>query len=168
MGFERAGVRRILLVNERGPEELAVSQIHPILPGYYCVPSTLMALTGAEPTAVVPVDRRHDRNASLTDNVAGVGLTAAEAVLAELGYAVRRYRKPDARALLRTWAERSKKYLGRNLLVCTAGGRKTPGHALVLRDGRIYDNHTPVGSAGPAHPFAVCVVDYVALVEKRT
>ena len=144
--------------------------IHPILNGYYCIPSALMALTGAEPTAVLlPAINRHDHNASsLTDNVAGVGLRAAEAVLAELGYAVRRYRKPDARALLRTWAERSKKYLGRNLLVCTAGGRKTPGHALVLRDGRIYDNHTPVGSAGPAHPFAVCVVDYVALVEKRT
>lgn len=142
--------------------------IHPILNGYFCVPSALMALTGAEPASVlIPAINRHDRNASLTDNVGAVGLRAAEAVLAELGYAARRYRKPDLRARLRTWAERSRRYPGRPIMVCTSGSNRTPGHCLVLQDGRVYDNHTPVGCAGADHPFARCLVDYVALVEPR-
>lgn len=35
------------------------------------------------------------------------------------------------------WAERSKRYSGWPLLVCTSP-RRSPGHCLVLQDGRIY------------------------------
>jgi hypothetical protein len=143
--------------------------VHPIPPGLFCVPSALCALTGQHPTAViVPAINRHDRNASLTDNVAGVHLTAAEAVLAELGYAVRKYRHGDLRARVSTWAERSLRYPGRPLLLATTGGRRSPGHALVVADGKIYDNHLPAGAAPRAHPFSNCLVDYAVLVEKRT
>lgn len=142
--------------------------LHPIPNGLYCVPSALAALTG-EPIEVVllPAINRHDRNAALLENVEGVHLRAAETVLTELGYACRPYKKLDVRARLRSWAERSKRYPGRNLLVATTGGRRSPGHALVVRDGRVYDNHVPLGCDGAKHPFGSCLVSYVVLVEKR-
>ncbi len=139
---------------------------HPIPAGLFCVPTAICALTGADPTTVVlPAINRHDRARALFGDVTGVNLErVAIPVLAELGYRTRRYTKSDLRARLTTWAERSKRYPGRPLLV-TTGGRRT-GHALVVEDGLVYDNHAPRGVPGTEHPFARCIVDYAALVER--
>ncbi len=140
--------------------------IHPIPNGLFCVPSAICALTGADAASVViPAINRVDRAASLLEPPAGVAVTTARAVLAELGYVTRRYKQADLRARLSTWATRSaQRYPGRTLLVTTSG---RPGHALVLEDGRIYDNHLPAGAAPTAHPFSHHLVDEVLLVEKR-
>ncbi len=140
--------------------------IHPIPNGLYCVPSAICALTGADAESVViPAINRAERAASLLEPPAGVALRAAQRVLGELGYVVRRYRHADVRARLHTWTARSReRYPGRALLVTTSG---KPGHAVVLQDGKVYDNHLPAGALPEAHPFQHHLVDYVALVEKR-
>ena len=147
--------------------------IHPIPQGYYCVPSALIALTGADPSSViVPAINRHSGDRSLLEAPAGVNVNrVAEAVLAELGYAVRRYRHDGAAgklaARVSTWATRSLRYPGRSILLTTRHSRREPGHALVVADGLIYDNHLPAGAAPMAHPFSAAIVDYAALVERR-
>lgn len=149
--------------------------VHPIPAGYYCVPSALIALTGADPlSVVVPAIARHSRAQDLLVPPAGVSIPVAEAVLRELGYEPRRYRGDAASgqlsARLFTWAERSQRWPGRALLVTTRGApsRGEPGHALVVCDGRIFDNHYPAGTAPRDHPYSGDVVDYAALVERRT
>ncbi len=139
--------------------------IHPIPDGLFCVPSAICAITGADPSSVViPAINRHDRAASLLEPPAGVAVTTARAVLAELGYVTRRYKHDDLRARLSTWAARSAtRYSGRTLFVTTSGRL---GHALVVEDGRIYDNHLPAGAAPRAHPFSHHLVDEVFLVER--
>lgn len=115
---------------------------------------------------MVPAINRAARELSILVPPAGVSLPVAEAALRELGYHVRRYRGEDLRARLFTWARRAaERYPGRTLLVTTSG---RPGHAVVVADGRVYDNHTPRGTAGRDHPFAHALVDYVALVERRS
>jgi len=150
-----------------------MSTIYPIPDGYFCVPSALIALTGASPDAViVPAINRHAKARDLLEAPAGVNVErVAEAVLAELGYTVRRYKR-DATAgklsaRVSTWASRSLRYPGRPVLITTRGDRKSPGHCLVVCDGQIYDNHIPAGAAPTEHPFSTAIVSYAALVEKR-
>ncbi len=140
--------------------------IYPIPDGLYCVPSAICALTGADAASVVvPAISRHTRAPDLLEPPAGVALRAARTVLAELGYRTRAYTRPDLSARLHTWATRSAtRYPGRTLLVTTSG---RPGHAVVVEDGKIYDNHLPAGAAPRAHPFSHHLVDQVLLVERR-
>lgn len=136
--------------------------LHPIPPGLWCVPAAIFALTGADPESVIhPAINRHDNARGLHDLVVGTRVaTTGAAVLAELGYRVRRYKGERMRARISTWAARSAaRYPGRALLVAVRG------HALVICDGRVYDTHTPHGASGAAHPFAGAVVVYAALVE---
>lgn len=143
-----------------------MATLHPILPGAWCVPSALQCLTGADYASVIhPALNRHGHARGLTDMVVGASMTATEATLRELGYAVRQT-TISARHQLRWWAARSAdRYPGRALLVATAG--RDP-HALVVQDGRVYDTFTPVGAPGADHPFARAQVRWCALVEKRT
>lgn len=90
-------------------------------------------------------------------------MSAATATLIEMGYDVRRYRHQDVHRLS-TWARKSvEKYAGRALLVCTKG---TP-HALVIKDGRVYDTFTPHGERVSVHPFAKDIVNWCALIERK-
>jgi len=138
--------------------------LFPIPPGYYCVPSAIAALTGADPESViVPAINRHARARSLLGAPAGVRMSVARAVLTELGCGVRPYRDGapagPLRAQVRTWAARSLRWSGRPVLIATAG------HALVVLDGRVHDNHAPLGAEPDAHPFGRSVVRDAMLVE---
>lgn len=139
-----------------------MATIHPIPPGYWCVPSAIIALTGEDGQSVVqPAINRHAKAYGLLDLVVGVSMPTARAVLEELGYRVRAYRGAKLRAHLATWARRSaERYPGRALLVATRD------HALVVSDGRVYDTFTPAGAAGARHPYARTTVVWAALVEK--
>jgi hypothetical protein len=145
--------------------------IHPIPPGYYCVPSALIALTGRDPASViVPALNRHGAGdgRSLLEAPAGVRMDVARRVLEELGFTVRRYRSDAASGKLSSrvsaWARRSERYPGRPLLISTSG---RDAHCLVVQDGQIYDNHVPVGAGPGRHPFRNATVDGAFLVEKR-
>ncbi len=141
--------------------------IHPIPPGLFCVPSAIVALTGADPVSVVvPAINRHSGyKLGLLDTPAGVRPSVFVKVLEELGYNVRQYKSDAASGRLRahvaTWTERSKKWPGRNVLVSTGG------HALVISDGTVYDSWMPHGVSGSEHPFAATTVKWAALVERR-
>lgn len=146
--------------------------VYHIPPGLYCVPSALCALTGADAASViVPAINRHSRERDLLEAPAGVRVAVARAVLEELGYVVRPFRF-DApcgplNARVATWARRTARWPGRAVFVTTRGGKKNPGHALVIADERVYDNHVAVGAGPDEHPFSRDVVSFAALVEKR-
>ncbi len=140
--------------------------IHPIPPGLFCVPSTLVALTGRDPVSViVPAINRHSHyRRGLHDTPAGVSIPVLTAVLEELGYRVRRYKTEavagQVRAHVATWAQRSReRWPGRAIILCTSD------HCLTLCDGIVYDNWEPRGVPGREHPYARTVVTWAALVE---
>lgn len=142
--------------------------IHPIPPNLWCVPSALVALTGAPWDSVIhPALNRHNPRSvktgdTLTGLVVGATTQAALATLAELGYTTRRYRGDNPHAQVCTWAARAAiKYPGRALLLFTTT------HALVAADGRVYDNHAPHGPPGAEHPYARTRVADAYLVEHR-
>lgn len=142
--------------------------IYPIPPGLWCVPSVLVALTGAPWDAVIhPALNRHNSRSAkagdtLTGLVTGATISAALATLDELGYTARRYRGAHPHALVASWAAKAAaRYPGRTLLLFT------PQHALVASKGRVYDNHAPHGPAGADHPYARTRVESVYLVERR-
>lgn len=136
-------------------------KLYPIVPGMWCVPTALYALTGADPESVLhPALNRHSLRAeSLCGLVVGASVPAALAVLAELGYACRRYRHGNH--LVGTIAVKSRdRWPGRALLVFTVE------HALVVQDGRIYDSWQPHGPL-LEHPFTKTPTTDVFLVERR-
>lgn len=137
-------------------------KVHAIPPGLYCVPAAIVAITGADVESVVwPALNRHSESDWLTGPVAAIGMSAAERVLNELGYVVRGYRH-EHRQRLHTWAEWSRnKYAGRILLLATHD------HAMVAKDGMVYDTARPYGVPGWQHPDAKCIVVYAKLVEAR-
>jgi len=137
--------------------------VYPIPPGLFCVPSAIIALTGADlESVVIPALNRAQETPYLRGPIAGVSVPCIEAVLRELRCKVRHYKSGNLRAPLSTWATRSLKYPGRTLLVCTVG------HALVIADGKIYDTYTPYGEAGDRHPCSHDTVVYAALIESAS
>jgi hypothetical protein len=134
--------------------------LHPIPPGLWCVPSALVAITGADfATVIHPALNRHGHAASLTSMVVESTMRAALATLRELGYTPRCYKHGDLRAHVATWARRSAHYPGRTLLI------GVPGHVMVIQDGRVYDSWTPHGELGAAHPYGKTTVTSAHLVE---
>lgn len=136
--------------------------LHPILPGAFCVPSAIQCLTGEDYESVIhPAINRHSKAQGLTNMVAEVRVSVIRLVLNELGYNVRAYKRNDLRRV-ETWALRSKeKYPGHALLVVTSS------HAVVIKDGKVYDNHIPFGEDGNLHPYARDLVKWEAVIEKR-
>lgn len=145
--------------------------LHPILPGGWCVPSAIQCLTGADYESVIhPAINRHAtrlrrETPDLLDLVVGTDVEyVARAVLEEMGCDVRQYRGIviPLHSQIRTWAKYSlEKYHSRALLVTVRG------HALVIKDGRVYDTHAPHGAPGDEHPHARCRVTWCALVERH-
>lgn len=140
--------------------------MYPIMPGGWCIPSAIQCLTGADYESVIhPSLNRHSGAAEmrgLLSMVTGVVMNVAVLSLRELGCHVRRYRGDSLGSHVATWARRSAdRYPGRALLIATRS------HALVIKDGRVYDNHLPAGAAGEDHPFAKCPVVWCALVERH-
>ncbi len=140
---------------------------YPIPPGLFCVPSAIIALTGADPVSViVPAINRHSGyKLGLHDTPGGVRPSVMKSVLEELGCRVRPYKDGAAAgplgAQIKTWASRSlERWPGRNILVCTRT------HALVISDGKVYDTWMPHGVTGDDHPFAKTTVVWAALVER--
>jgi hypothetical protein len=119
-------------------------------------------ITGADIESVVhPALNRHGHEPSLTGLVVGASMRAAVATLGELGYTVRRYRGDRRGCQVRTLAKLSaERWPGHTLLVSTID------HALVVRDGRVFDNHHPHGPAGDAHSYARCRVQECWLIGK--
>lgn len=141
--------------------------LHPIPPGLWCVPSALVCLTGADFESVVhPALNRNGRPdlraELLTGLVTSSTTSAAIKALNEMGYRARAYRgEAPVDARVSTWANRAReRYPGRPLLVFTRG------HALVVQDGRVFDNHLPHGPEGSAHSYARDRVESVWLVER--
>lgn len=138
--------------------------LHPIPPGLYCVPSAMVALTGADYMSVIfPALNRHAKtDGGILDWVGGVHTSSvAIPALEEMGYHCRRYKKPDLRAKIFTWANRSMRYPDRPLLVIV------PGHALVIENGKVYDTHMPHGVEGKHHPYAHSMVIGCWLIERK-
>jgi hypothetical protein len=137
--------------------------VHPIPEGLYCVPSVLCALTGDDPESViVPAINRHAGERTLLDAPSGVTMRVAQRVLEERGYRVRPYvggASGPLRATVATWAERSRRWPGRTTLIATNA------HALVVADGRVYDNHARFGAPSSDHPFRRRMVVSAFLVE---
>lgn len=143
--------------------------IYPIPPGLFCVPSAIVALTGADVmSVVVPAINRHGRcKRGLLETPAGVRVSVMTAVLEELGCRVRPYRSDaeagQLRAHVATWAIRSsERWPDRNVLVTTTD------HALVVHNGVVYDSWMPHGVPGVDHPFAKTTVTWAALVQKKS
>jgi len=138
-------------------------ELHQIPPGLWCVPSALVAITGQPWDAVIhPALNRHGGSDVLTEVVTGATLSAARAVLDELGYDSRRYRGANPHATVKTWARLSlEKYPGRVLLVGVSN------HVVVVSDGRVYDSWSPHGPSGDEHPFATARATHVYLVKRK-
>lgn len=143
---------------------MTAEPIYPIAPDHFCVPSALMALTGANPASVIyPSINRHSKNPSLLDGdgITAVRVSVARAVLAELGYRIRPARD-KARHTVATWAARSiERWPDKRLMVTTND------HMLVIQRGVVYDNHAPAGMFGERHPFANSIVTSCNLVERK-
>ena len=139
--------------------------LYQIPPGLFCVPAAIYAITGADLEAVIvpSINRHSGYKYGLHDTVTGVMMSAARAVLEELGYKARRYKDGSAgplRAHLATWARRSKeRYPGLRFLLATRT------HCLALCDGVVHDTFTPFGESGSTHPFAKTTVTWLALIE---
>lgn len=136
--------------------------LHAIPPGLWCVPSALAAITGADVESVLhPALNRHGCEPSLTDIVVGVYRHVTLDVLWELGYAARRYkgkRRQHVSTIARMSAER---WAGHTVLVFTNE------HALVVRDGRVFDNHMPHGPTGKDHPYSAAPIEACYLIERK-
>lgn len=144
---------------------IMVSEIdlHPILPGSWCVPAAIQCLTGADYLSVIHPSLNRHMDKALLGLVVEASMQAAEACLKEMGYTVRRYkhRADPHRHQIKTWAARSaERYPGRALLVAAER------HCLVIKDGLVYDTWMPHGVAGREHPFNTAVVYWCALVER--
>jgi hypothetical protein len=135
--------------------------LHPIPPGLWCVPSALVAITGADFASVIhPALNRHARNDTLTGVVTASTMAAARATLVELGYKVRPYKHAKL-GTVATWAKRSVElYPGRVLMLAV------PQHVVIIKDGRVYDSWTPHGAPGATHPYTKDRVHNVWLVER--
>jgi hypothetical protein len=143
-------------------------ELHKIPCGLYCVPAALYAITGADlQSVIVPALNRHmyKKNANLFDTPAGVKRIDYEAVLNELGYHARRYKDGSVSGNLRvhvaTWANRSLKWPNNPLLA------STNDHCLVIQNGKVWDNHAPLGCDGKEHPFAKTIVVQIAMIQKK-
>lgn len=99
----------------------------------YCVPAALSAITGHHVTTCTLRIRQHLGDLPIT----GVHLPIALRVLSDLGYKYRDILNGDE-VTLTQFARRSASP-GRMYLV------EIPGHALVVADRRIIDNHHPHG-----------------------
>lgn len=140
-----------------------MTTLHPIPPGLYCVPSAIVAVTGADVSSVVmpAINRAEGRDDFLTP-AAGVYQRHTIQALQLMGYRVSRYKGGDVRARVSTWARRSvERYPGCKLLVFI------PEHVVAVCDGRVYDNHAAHGPQGDDHPFANSVAKEVYLVEPK-
>jgi hypothetical protein len=142
-------------------------KLHPIPPGLYCVPSVLVALTGADiESVIIPGLNRHSGyKHGLFDTVSSATMNSAAKVLEELGYRVRPYKYNAAagrlNAHIATWARRStERWPGRAIMVTTSD------HCLLIHNGIVYDTHSPHGEAGATHPFAKTTVTNAYLVEE--
>ena|SRR5579859_1255668 len=136
-----------------------MTRTYPIPPGLFCVPAAICAITGEDLLSrVMPALNRAQGNRMILGTVAGVRQHDTEAALQELGYRVFRYRKPNVRARLTTWAWR---YPNTPLLVSTRG------HMLVLHEGRVFDTQAPHGAPAAEHPYAHAIVFYAAQVQKK-
>lgn len=138
-----------------------MSALHAIPPGLWCVPSALAAITGADVESVIhPALNRHGHEDTLTGLVTGVYRHVTLAALEELGWVARRY-KGRAGKVAALAALSAQRWPGHTLLVFTTQ------HALVVRDGRVYDSWAPHGPAGADHPYADEPVNGCYLVQRR-
>lgn len=138
----------------------------PIPPGLYCVPSAIIALTGAEPHSVVfPALNRVQKSPWMHGPVGGVHIHHTKEALGQMGWNVREHKGTgmhEGRARLKTWALRSGgRYKGLRLLVATTD------HMLALYDGKVYDCNTPYGGDGAKHAYANDTVRWAAVIEKK-
>lgn len=132
--------------------------LYPIPPGFFCVPSALLALTGADYQSVIfPALNRAADGDRLLDAVGPAYRAAALRVLNELGYACRPAREPTRRTVA-TWSAR--KYAWPLLLFVRR-------HVVVAYRERVFDNHAPHGPAAAEHPYARSIVEAAYLVQKR-
>ena len=136
--------------------------IFPIPPGLFCVPSALVALTGADIESVInPALNRAARAETLTGAVGPAQLNHMLAALNELGYDCRRARDTH-RHKVATWAQTTlSRAYPRPLLL------RVRGHVLVAFRGRVYDSIMPHGPRGVDHPYAGTVVTDAFLIQSR-
>jgi hypothetical protein len=137
-------------------------RIFPIVPGLFCVPSALVALTGADFASVIfPALNRAARADTLTGAVAGAFIRDTLTVLDEMGYDCRRAKAKERRKVM-SWAKLSadRNYPYPLLL-------HVRSHVVVAFQGKVFDNHMPHGPIGHDHPFAHSIVMDAYLVQPR-
>lgn len=120
--------------------------IHSIHPGFYCGPTAVQALTGADMfSVIIPALNRAEAAPWLQEEVLAVNPRAVTAALNELGYSTGMYKNRKALGTVFNWRDR---FPQETILLYT------PTHCLVVYNTQAYDNHTPMGKDVNGHPFS--------------
>ena len=142
----------------RAPGALPLGKLHPIPPGFFCVPSAICAITGEDAlSVVVPALNRHNRENTLLEQIVGVHVRHAHSVLRELGYEVRRSVGPER--TVSAWG----KLFSQEIVLAAA-----EEHCVIIHDGRVFDTWTPHGEPASNHPFHDAKVWSAVLVRKNS
>jgi hypothetical protein len=132
--------------------------IHTITPGYYCVPSIIEAITGADMLSVIiPALNRQQKAPWLLEEVVAVGIPTALKTLNELGYSTGIYRNMKALGTVYSWKE---KFPEHTIVLFI------DEHALVIYKGMVYDNHAPMGRQVESYEYTNYKVHAAYLVKK--
>ena len=132
--------------------------IHTIDPGYFCGPSAIQAITGADMQSVVlPAIHRINGSPWLSEEVIETRGHIILMVLVELGYRTLRYRHESKLGTVGSWGDR---YPEDILLLYTRE------HVVVAHNGLIFDNFTPMGKIAQTHPFATIKVTDAYIIRR--
>lgn len=132
--------------------------IHTITPGYYCVPSVIEAVTGADMhSVIIPALNRIEKAPWLLEEVVGANPRTILKALNELGYTTGIYKDRKALGTVDSWTN---KFPDEIILLLIRE------HCLVVYKGTVYDNHTPMGKTALNHQFSLHKVENAYLVRK--
>ncbi len=119
--------------------------IHSIDPGYYCGPSVIQAITGADMQSVIlPCINRINGMPWQQEEVLEMKGHIIVMVLNELGFRTYRYKNHRALGDVGSWHDR---YPDDIMLLMTKE------HVVVVHNALCFDNHTPTGKLAISHPF---------------
>jgi hypothetical protein len=119
--------------------------IHNIAPGYFCAPSVIQAITGADMHSVImPAINRATKALGLHDEVIEVYEGQILKVLNELGFRTLRYKNAAALGTVGSWGE---KYPDKVMMLMLHN------HVVAVHHALCFDSLTPTGMVAINHPY---------------
>jgi len=133
--------------------------IHTIDPGYFCGPSAIQAITGADMMSVIiPCLNRTMGAPWQQEEVIEVRGHFLLMALWELGYKTLRYKHESRLGTVGSWGDR---YPEEKMMLFTRE------HVVVAYNGLVFDNHTPMGAIAFNHPFVEIKVTDAYMIRSK-